>query len=467
MIALPQAVCNIPADVATIGRDMKRKAELPETEPVHLRPICGIRPGIAILAGLAAIAIAASFLLLILPGLLASGGYVSFALDSDSAAVYMDGVYIGSGKGSVYYLPEGEHEFAFSIYGADAGSVTAEVEKKVFGSLFVHRVKEIPHEIVLTPEIEDAVITRFASSIAEWSRVLDFSDRYPYPPLFQDLASDAIALGFDDISDAMLYGALHVTSEAVYGDFRAAMDMLEGSAVSYRSTELDMMEDLLRRIWTEGMAGDGCTAAAGSLPAGTAAGGFISYDGTGMDIGNTDAVTFPEVKEHAKHVTVPAFSIAEDMVSEYGYALFVAENPYWAKGNAAQLAEDGMADVNYLAGIRLSTNVASDAPIRNISRHAADAYAAWLSEKEGITCRLPTEYEWMLSCEGGSMMWELTSSPFIPYGRLVPDSTLSRLAALFPYDDAIVKGRDRETVGALDPAQCSEYAGFRIVKDGN
>ena len=99
---------------------MKRKAELPETEPVHLRPICGIRPGIAILAGLAAIAIAASFLLLILPGLLASGGYVSFALDSDSAAVYMDGVYIGSGKGSVYYLPEGEHEFAFSIYGADA-----------------------------------------------------------------------------------------------------------------------------------------------------------------------------------------------------------------------------------------------------------------------------------------------------------------------------------------------------------
>ena len=287
---------------------MKRKAELPETEPVHLRPICGIRPGIAILAGLAAIAIAASFLLLILPGLLASGGYVSFALDSDSAAVYMDGVYIGSGKGSVYYLPEGEHEFAFSIYGADAGSVTAEVEKKVFGSLFVHRVKEIPHEIVLTPEIEDAVITRFASSIAEWSRVLDFSDRYPYPPLFQDLASDAIALGFDDISDAMLYGALHVTSEAVYGDFRAARDMLEGSAVSDRSTELDLMEDLLRRIWTEGMAGDGCTAAAGSLPAGTAAGGFISYDGTGMDIGNTDAVTFPEVKEHAKHVTVPAFS---------------------------------------------------------------------------------------------------------------------------------------------------------------
>ena len=448
---------------------MKKKIELPEIEPVRLRPVHGIRPGVYILAFLAAAAILAVFIIFFLPGILSDGSYVSFSLNTESAAIYMDGKYLGSGKGSVYYIPAGEHEFSFSVYGADGGSVKKNIGKHIFATLFVHRVDEIPYDIPYTEDIERSVIGHFASSIASWSRVLDFSDRYHYPPLFQNLASDAIAFGFADISDAMLFGALHVASETIYSDFASSVSMLSSSDTEYRTDEFNDIENILEDVYVNGKTSRTYASESSDneyVP--ESQGSFITFPAINMTVGTTDEITFPEVKDYYKDVDVPAFSISSGMVSEYDYALFVEDNPYWAKSNTSKLIEDGMADDNYLAGIRLSTNVNSTAPIKNISWYAADAYAKWLSVKEGIEYDLPDEYQWTAASGGSaSMMWEFTSSHFLPYGRLVSDETISRLTSLFPYDDAIVKGRDRNTTGAMDLSQCSEYAGFRVVRNAD
>ena len=466
---------------------MRKKPELPEVEPVRLRPILGIRPGIIILASMFLLAVLILFLLLVLPGIVQKGGYVSFDLNTADTAIYLeDGTYVGSTEGSVYYLPHGEQTFRFSIDGVDAGSVTAEIPHRIFLTLFSHKVTTISYDVENSDDIERAVRERFLSSVAAWSMITDYDERYHFPPLFSSFAHNAIALGFDDISEEILYGALHVTSDAMREDLEAALSQLSASSVTYSSPEL---EALVR--------GDAIPApekAEETIRTTGRKGSFFLYDGMTLTMGEGDASTFPEANERAVSVTVGPFAIAGRPVSEYEYALFVEENPYWSAANKETLIADGMVDEGYLDGIGLSTSVRSSIPIRSISYNAAEAYASWLSEKTGENIVIPTEAEWTvaaLSCSGKryttslmaadnddtspsfmmGQLWEMTSTPYIPLSRVCGYDKAVELGEAFPYDDIIVKGGSYlnrpgaitvDTVGAVGRAATSPYVTLRI-----
>ena len=197
---------------------MIRKNKLPEVEPVHLKPINGIRPGVFILIGIIIIILAAFFILCVLPGLVSKNSYVRFSIPTSDTAIYMDGVYLGSSEGSIYRIPSGEHEFSFTISGADAGSIGARIPRRIFFTLFSHKPAVISFNPENSIEIESTVRERFVSSIASRSKVLTYSERYNYPPLFQSFAKNAAVLGFDDISAEWLYGMMHITSETIYAE---------------------------------------------------------------------------------------------------------------------------------------------------------------------------------------------------------------------------------------------------------
>ena len=466
---------------------MRKKPELPEVEPVRLRPILGIRPGIIILASIILSAALMLFLLLVLPGIVQKGGYARFDLNTVDTAIYLeDGTYVGSTEGSVYYLPHGEQTFRFSIDGADAGSVTADIPHRIFLTLFMHKVTTISYDVENSEELESVVRERFLSSVADWSKITDYDERYHFPPLFSSFARNAIALGFDDISDEMLYGALHVTSGAMKEDLDAAISLLSSSSVSYSSPELEALA-----------AGDTAPDAAkadGTIRATGRKGSFFLYDGMTLTMGEGDAASFPEANERTVSVTVGPFAIASRPVSEYEYALFVEENPYWSAANRDALIADGMVDEGYLEGIGLSTSVRSTIPIRNISYRAAEAYVAWLSEKTGENIVIPTEAEWTAAALSSSgkryttsliavddddtspsfmmgQLWEMTSTPYIPLSRVSDYGKAIELGTAFPYDDIIVKGGSYinsaeaitvDTVGAVDRAATSEYVTLRV-----
>ena len=477
-------------------KSMRKKVELPEVEPVSLRPLWGIRPGVFILAGIALAVIVISFLLFVLPGLLSDSDYIRFETNTVNTAIHTDdGKYIGSSEGSVYRLKSGDYTFVFSIDGEEAGRVDVEVPKRIFFTLFTHKTDTVSFTVENTERIENAVKNTFAGDVVSWSRVIDYDDAYHFPPLFSSFAENAVALGFEDISSLLLYGALHITSEVMYRDYLSALSILEGSSVAYRSPVLDDLNTNLEEIYTSGSFRN-LNSANPEIEGMQEEDGFFTYPGYTVEMGKASELSYPAVNESPITVSADSFSIAPRLVTEYEYALFVEGNPYWSSENKEQLIADGMVDEGYLSGIALSSSIMSSRPIRNISYYAAEAYCNWLSSISGESYHLPSEAEWYIAALSASdkpyttsllhfdfdttspsmMMgglWEMTETPYIPLMRVSDYNEAIALSSVYPYDGIIVKGGSYintpaevsiESVGVVDKNSTSQFVGFRVCR---
>ena len=472
---------------------MNRENRLPEVEPVRLEPVRGIRPGVFILAGLIVLIVLLFFLICMLPGIVSGTGYVRFETNTADTAIYADGRYIGSSEGSVYRLPAGDTEFSFYVSGVYAGSVEAHIPHRIFFTAFVHRTDTISFEASYSEEIEEAASEHLASEAAAWSAVISYDESYHFPPIFSSYAENAAALGFRNVSDPLLYAAMHITSETMHEDFLKAVSILDEAGIDYRTPELEGLIATLDGIYSGSASATPDEAAVPETP--SYDGRFYSYSGGMTAMGDSTSLSYPASNRAPVSVETPPFSIAGRPVTEYEYALFTEEVPYWSKENKETLIADGMADEGYLDGIMLSSAVMSSRPVRCISWYAASAYCDWYSEKTGKEYSLPTEAEWYraaLSAAGkpyvttlvhidgdqsspSAMMgqlWEFTSTPYVPLMRIGDYGKALELASAYPYDDIIVKGGSYvndpssvtiESVGVMDRAATSPYAGFRIV----
>lgn len=473
---------------------MKNKIDLSNIDPVELKPFLGLRPGIVVLIALFLCLLLALFLLFILPGLISNTSYVSFDINAHNVAIYDNGKYLGSSEGSVYRIVSGKHTFSFKLNGLDTGSMEYNSKKHIFFTLFHRAVDSISYNIENSMDLEEKAMEYFAHGVAISSKVIDYSTSYHLEPYFSDFAFNASSLGFSDISDAWLYGALHITSKEMYVDYINALSILEKSNIEYLSDDLRILNTYLEKMYVS--SGEALSFNGETIKVHPGINGnFFTYPATSTSIGKITALSYPEVNEAGTNVEVDEFSIAKEVVSEYMYAQFVEENPYWSKQNKEKLISDGVVDDNYLNGINLSTAIRSLRPIRNISYYSAMSYTQWLSSKEGIRYSLPTEKEWIIAGKsaedkGYSMslisvdndsstpsnmlgqLWEFTNTSYIPLSRLINQKKLEELRRKFSYDDIVVKGGSYinsednitiNTVGAVEKSSCSEYIGFRVV----
>lgn len=464
---------------------MRKKKELPEVEPVKLRSVFGIRPGIIISAIIIAAIIAAFFIVCVLPGILSKGSYISFDINIPDVAIYQDGRYIGSSNGSVYYLESGKHAYSFSYKGIDCGELAYEVPHPVLFTLFHHRVDTISFDVAYSPEIEKKAKESFISDVAIWSRITGFDAVSNYPPLFSSFVKTADALGFSDIENELYLASMNITSKEMLSDFRSS---IEGRALSGR---LVRMDGLLSAVFGE-EGGEAIAMGNDRTSPLSYADGFYCFGEGDVEIGRSTALSYPDAIYYPSVVHYDAFSIAEQCVSEYEYALFVKANPEWGKDSKDALIEKGLVDSSYLDGIVLSTTAGSPKPVRNISYYAAQAYCSWLSSETGDSYRLPTEAEWTaaaLSTDGSfssslllsdspsaypkgmlGQVWEFTSDSFIPLSRAA--SFNGSIPDEYDVFDIIVKGgsfinkdADVHSIGVFPRSYCSEYTGFRVVKE--
>lgn len=474
---------------------MSRKKQLPEVEPVKLKPFHGIRPGIYILIIWALIILLLAFVLFVLPGLVSNTSYVTFNEPVVGSGVYEDGIYLGSATDGVYKTTGGNHKYTFTYEGEEYGEVESKVKRKVFFTLFSHKPQLIVPERSYNDEVKEKVVSAFIRDVTSYSAVISAPDTFHYPPIFSAFASNSVEMSIKDVRDAWLLALSHISSSSLYEDYEVGKEILLKSGILFETEESKELEYYIEALFNgEKVILEKSMENNILLP--TKDGDFFHYEPTIVEMGYSTTLTVESAKEAPVKVEVYDFSIARNLVTEHDWALFVEENPKWSKDNLETLVEEGLVDSNYLKGITLSPYINSIRPIRNISYYAASAYVEWKSGKDGVIYHIPTEKEWytasfstkdkeyvtsLVYVENNpttptamlGLLWEFTSTPFIPLSRITDYDKIINLGNMYGYDDVIVKGGSYvsdpssisiDTVGITSKSTCSEFCGLRLAK---
>ena len=474
---------------------MSRKKQLPEVEPVKLKPFHGIRPGIYILIIWALIILLLAFVLFVLPGLVSNTSYVTFNEPVVGSGVYEDGIYLGSATDGVYKTTGGNHKYTFTYEGEEYGEVESKVKRKVFFTLFSHKPQLIVPERSYNDEVKEKVVSAFIRDVTSYSAVISAPDTFHYPPIFSAFASNSVEMSIKDVRDAWLLALSHISSSSLYEDYEVGKEILLKSGILFETEESKELEYYIEALFNgEKVILEKSMENNILLP--TKDGDFFHYEPTIVEMGYSTTLTVESAKEAPVKVEVYDFSIARNLVTEHDWALFVEENPKWSKDNLETLVEEGLVDSNYLKGITLSPYINSIRPIRNISYYAASAYVEWKSGKDGVIYHIPTEKEWytasfstkdkeyvtsLVYVENNpttptamlGLLWEFTSTPFIPLSRITDYDKINNLGNMYGYDDVIVKGGSYvsdpssisiDTVGITSKSTCSEFCGLRLAK---
>ena len=474
---------------------MSRKKQLPEVEPVKLKPFHGIRPGVYIIIIWALIILLLAFVLFVLPGLVSNTSYVTFNEPVVGSGVYEDGIYLGSATDGVYKTTGGNHKYTFTYEGEEYGEVESKVKRKVFFTLFSHKPQLIVPERSYNDEVKEKVVSAFIRDVTSYSAVISAPDTFHYPPIFSAFASNSVEMSIKDVRDAWLLALSHISSSSLYEDYKVGKEILLKSGILFETEESKELEYYIDALFN----GEKVTlekSMENNILLPTKDGDFFHYEPTIVEMGYSTTLTVESAKEAPVKVEVYDFSIARNLVTEHDWALFVEENPKWSKDNLETLVEEGLVDSNYLKGITLSPYINSIRPIRNISYYAASAYVEWKSGKDGVIYHIPTEKEWytasfstkdkeyvtsLVYVENNpttptamlGLLWEFTSTPFIPLSRITDYDKIINLGNMYGYDDVIVKGGSYvsdpssisiDTVGITSKSTCSEFCGLRLAK---
>ena len=470
----------------------KNKKELPKVDPVKIKPLFGMKPGLWLSIAYLLAILLLFFVIGILPDLIDGHKRVTFTSAAYNAAVYVDDVYEG-GTPFTRKIASGTHTVSYRVNGYEIDSFTIKVGRPVLFNWLFPRKQSVASTATLTEEAFKALSAELLEDANAYSAILRYDDVHRYNPIFTTYAKSIETSKFARQTSALEAALLFVTTDEMYEDANNAINLLGLNAViPYATLNPD------RTVGTANEETQVLKASSTSLKT-----DYFTLEGfmipeAEFSNGKTVSDTYPEVLEAGRTVHTDSFNIGAYCVTEYQYAQFVAQNPQWSIDNKENLIAQGLVDDYYLDGVSTSLTVVTNKPVRNISWNAARAFCTWLSEVSGKNVYLPSEDQWIAASltdvEGGfqrSLMpsaaetspaamigsvWEMTGTRFIPAARIIGDSVVSSAIAVldeFNIDtDMVVKGGsyvsdmsaiDRYSVGATYRSLCSDFMGFRIA----
>ena len=473
---------------------MKKKKELPQVEPVKIKPLFGMKPGLWLTIAYALAILLILFLVGVLPDLINGSKRVTFTSAAYNAAVYVDGQYAG-GTPFTRRIESGTHEVVYKVNDCEIDSFTLKVGHPFFFNWLFPRTQKVESTATLTQEAFTALSKELLEDANLYSAILEYDDTHRYSPIFTSYAKSIKGSAYENNTQAFETALLFISTQEMYDDAKEAIEIL---GLDIQLTASSLFEGETQTVGTAHAEDQVITAQATTLDAGVFKLSGFTIPEVSFSNGNEVDSTYPQVKEAGQEVTVGSFNVSAICITENQWAYFVNENPDWGLSNKENLIAQGLVDDYYLDGVTLSMTVASNKPVRNISWYAARAFCSWLSEKTGKTVSLPTENQWIATTltdtEGDfqkSLMpsvneaspsallggvWEFTSTPYIPLSRLVSVSAsqqaVSTLEALDVQASMIVKGGsyvnvasevNAYTVGTAYRSLCSDFTGFRVV----
>ncbi len=472
----------------------KKEHPAPPVEPVQLKRMWNLEPPVYLTIIWSAIIIAVFFIVAILPGAIKSGRYYTISSPVEGSAIYLDGEYLGSGT-ITEFVQAGDHTLSFDFRDIASTEIDFKVRNKVVFTHLFPKKYEVSSPYFLNDAQVGLYLDSMFTDVVAHSAILSYDNVYHYPPIFSFAVQTALA-GNDSqkIVSFMKESALFVTSQEMRADYLTSLDLLNSSGVNI--SELEAVKEKLEKL----------TYSSEEKPSSLSVQNSSSYTSQIIYLGEepikgytypsqkvtigrnvTDPV-YPGVQESSVTVDVPSFTISESEVSEYLYALFLEENPSWAKESKDNLIAEGLVDDSYLDGVYPTTSFVSATPIRNISWYAATAFTDWVREKTGKTVTLLSEAQFTAAVAGNTSyadsitsyidgtspsglfggVWEMTSDSFIPLERYLgyaPQSDIDGTMIVMKGGSYVNSSDsiDRATIGLIKKDECSDTAGFRIV----
>lgn len=472
-----------------------------DVPPVRLPKILGVRPGVYLVGLYAVVIVALLFALLMLPGLRRPGSLVVFDSSPRTAAVLVDGAYVGMTPCKVF-IDAGSRSVLFRAPGFSGKTLDLEVGSRAFASLFAPKRQDV----TATLAIDDATgpLELALPRYVGWSLTGKPGSIYQFPMELSEAAyRTSSSVGASELGarlDVLGEAPRWTTEAALLRDLLRALALTEAAgsppsplsflagareALAFLSTNQGASEWLAsiddwdgaslvagspwRRHRSESAAaeaaGIGAAAALRSAPERMKVGGIVFVR---VPAGSVvlDA-SQPSVRKTAE------FWIAESQIEPSRWAAFTAAESRWAAANAVALREQGLVDGAYLAAAPEGSPATSSRA--NVSWNAAEAFCAWLeadSAPAGSKVRLPTEAEWQRAAELGVIekgaLWDWCDDPWTPfpflgaadgsYGTNIPERSVRGGSWANPAGSVAVDAR-----GGLDASICSPFVGFRPV----
>ncbi len=441
-----------------------RNTETAQTEPVTIKPLAGMKPGVWLtilyILIIAIIIVGAG----IVPDVMSSKTVTEFRNSGKSSAVYVDGSYIG-GTPCAASLDTGVHSVQYRIGDISVETFEVDVPSRIFFNWLFPRKYVVERNSDIGTDAYLALTREFFLDVAAYSSIREYDNVYRYPPLFTNYANTVKDLGYN--LQFLPFAAQFITTREMLSDAKTAFALL-GIDYDFSPIEEAVKNGSFRSE---------------SLPV---------YDSPrGLDTLETDDFT---VLGYIYGDGANEYSLAETPVNETMYAFFVRENPKWSRDNKKNLIAEGLVDDMYLEGVTLTTTRLSYKAVTNISYYAARAFCEWLSKKTETEVFLPSELQWTAaSCStdhtflktktaigangvgpagmiGG--VWEFTSTYYVPNDNAVNSSIQEFLSMNNFVVNPIVKGGSylsnvdtisSFTIGVASPDICTDTYGFRIA----
>lgn len=442
---------------------MKKNVELPNVEPVKIKPLFGIKPNVWVTCAYGLAIVLIVFLIGFLPGIVNGFKRVTFTSAAGNAAVYVDSKYVG-GTTFTSRIESGKHTAEFKVSDITIDTVEFTVGHPVFFTWLFPRTMEVSSNAGIDQTIYAKLTKAFLENVANYSAILSYDSVYIYNPVFEKYAESLLSykqLSSSDYKEVLNTALAFVTTNEMLEDAKTAYSML-GLSYDFAKLQSKIINKDFKNE-TEHLIG-------------------LSriFDGT------------LECKYFTRTgLSVNGFTFDDYPVSEAMYYYFVKDNPQWAASEMENLIKQGLVDEYYLDGVTLSS-VNLLRPVKNISYYAAQAFCVWLSELTGRKVFIPEEVQWttganlsdssfqkQLTPEKAEFgpsgvlgsVWEFTSTPYVPMFSLFDYSIYDVLEKYDVQAEVIIKGGSyisdptvtTYTIGTSPLSMCSDYMGFRIV----
>ncbi len=198
----------------------------------------------------------------------------------------------------------------------------------------------------------------------------------------------------------------------------------------------------------------------------------------------TGVITSARNESVAGNASGDAALVSGELMAETSwqdFVTFIAEQPEWS---AARMQGDSRVDEHYLDPLSRGLVAMTD-PLSSVSRYAVEAYAAWLSERDGVSYRLPSEAELReaLVRERAGVEHKATSSKAVQAWYWTSDLYEPLLLGLNQKSErtgsfelmggsradlglsVVVGARDHMKSGIYNPAWCPPVVRVRLVRE--